>query len=122
MLPYNPKLKQSSRRLRSNLTDAERLLWMRVRGRQLLDVQFYRQKPLGEYIVDSYAPRARLVVEVDGGQHFDPAQMRYDARRTRYLSGLGLKVLRFTNVEVLTELNGVMEQIFGCVQARKNPP
>ena len=122
MLPYNPKFKQPSRRLRSNMTDAERRLWMRVRGKQILDVPFYRQKPLGEYIVDFYAPKARLVVEVDGGQHFEPAQASYDEGRSRYLSALGLRIVRFTNFEVLTELDAVIEEIFRCARARTNPP
>jgi very-short-patch-repair endonuclease len=104
------------------MTDAERRLWMRVRGKQILDVQFYRQKPLGEYIVDFYAPKARLIVEVDGGQHFEPAQASYDEGRSRYLSTLGRQVVRFTNFEVLTQLDAAIEEIFGCVRASKNPP
>ena len=66
MLPYNTNLKQASQKLRREMTDAERRLWSRLRAKQILGVQFYRQKPVGNYIVDFYAPAANLVVEVDG--------------------------------------------------------
>ena len=71
MLQYNPNLKQIARRLRRETTESERMLWSHLRRRQLLDVQFYRQKPIGNYIVDFYAPKARLVIEVDGSQHLE---------------------------------------------------
>lgn len=63
MLRYNPRLKTRARSLRTNLTDVERHLWNRLRGKQILRVQFYRQKPIGNYIVDFYAPAVRLVIE-----------------------------------------------------------
>src|SRR5262249_41108189 len=116
MLPYNRKLKQPSRRLRSNMTDAEARLWTRLRGKQLLGVQFYRQKPLGNCIVDFYAPKAHLVVELDGGQHFEPAHRSADAERAAMLGGMGMGVLRFTNVEVLRETDAVVEKIFRVIR------
>ncbi len=66
MLKYDTNLKQLARKLRTDMTDAERLLWSRLRGKQVLGVQFYRQKPIGPYIVDFHAPASRLVIEVDG--------------------------------------------------------
>jgi very-short-patch-repair endonuclease len=78
ILYYKPKLKLYSRQLRSSLTDAEILLWSHIRRKQLCNIQFYRQKPIGNYIVDFYAPTARLIIEVDGGQHFDDAYKRRD--------------------------------------------
>ena len=60
--------------LRASLTDAERRLWNRLRRKQILGVQFYRQEPIGNYIVDFYAPATRLVVEVDGAHHTDPCE------------------------------------------------
>lgn len=119
---YNSALKRSARTLRLNLTDSEQLLWSRLRRRQLLEVQFYRQKPLGNYIIDFYAPRARLVVEVDGGQHFEERQAKYDQQRSVYLEHQRLQVLRFTNLEVLQEIDAVVEAIFRAVQKRINPP
>jgi len=126
MLNYDAKLKPKARTLRSNMTDAEQRLWTRVRRKQILDVQFYRQKPLGGYIVDFYAPKASLVIELDGGQHFEAEQQDYDQRRTEFLQQQGLMVLRFTNLDVLQNIDGVMEKIFVVVRVRleylKNPP
>jgi very-short-patch-repair endonuclease len=90
VLRYNPRLKGRARSLRANLTDAEQRLWARLRRKQILGVQFYRQKPIGNYIADFYAPAARLVVEIDGSQHFEPLQVEFDRRRTAYLTQLGL--------------------------------
>ena len=74
-------------------------------------VHFYRQKPLGNYVVDFYAPRAKIVVEVDGSQHHEPAAMNADAVRDEYLSRLGLNVLRFDNLQVLRETESVLNTI-----------
>ena len=93
------------------MTDAEQLLWLRLRRKQLMGVQFYRQKPLGNYVVDFYAPRAKIVVEVDGSQHHEPPAMKADAERDEYLSGLGLAVLRFDNLQVLRETESVLDTI-----------
>ena len=76
-----------------------------------MGVQFYRQKPLGNYVVDFYAPRARIVIEVDGSQHHEPPAMKSDAERDEYLSGLGLAVLRFDNLQVLRETESVLDAI-----------
>jgi len=111
MKPYNKKLKQLSRELRKNMTDAERLLWSRLRRKQINGVQFYRQKPLGNYIVDFYCPAVNLVIEVDGGQHYSQSGKLKDAERDQFLSELGLEVLRFSNTEVLSEIDAVVRVI-----------
>lgn len=112
MLYYNQKNKTNSRNLRSNQTDAEILLWSRIRRRQIKNVQFYRQKPIGNFIVDFYAPSAKLVIEVDGGQHFDETYIEQDKKRDWYLKQLNLKVLRFDNLEVLQSIDNVLQAIF----------
>lgn len=123
MLKYDKRLKQSARKLRADMTDAERLLWSRLRGKQLLGVQFYRQKPVGPYIVDFHAPVAKLVVEVDGSQHFEEVAQLKDRKRDMYLESLGQQVLRFDNLQVLKETEAVLETIFGVVGERlKSPP
>ena len=116
MLPYNHQLKTKARSLRTHPTDAELQLWHRLRRKQILGVQFYRQKPIGKYIVDFYAPAARLVVELDGAQHLKIGQAQYDARRTKYLERLGLKVLRFDDREVLLQMDCVLEAIFQATE------
>jgi len=114
--PYNKNLKQPSRELRKNMTDAECRLWSRVRRKQIKGLQFYRQKPLGNYIVDFYCPAAGLVVEVDGGQHYTEEGKANDKRRDDDLAGLGLKVLRFSNIDVLKEIDAVLQVIWENVE------
>ncbi|MFZ5876705.1 MAG: endonuclease domain-containing protein [Nitrospirota bacterium] len=121
MLPYNRNLKQPARRLRRVLTDAEHLLWSRLRRKQILGVQFYRQKPLGPIIVDFYAPEAHIVVEVDGSQHMDAGHAARDVERDQYCLGQGLCVLRFDNAQVLRETTVVVEMIYRTIVER-NPP
>ena len=108
MLRYGRNLKSTARKLRSTMTDSEKVLWSKLGLKQLGKVQFYRQKPLGEFIVDFYTPKAKLVVEVDGGQHSTAEGLAADLRRERYLSGLGLKVLRFDNFQVLKHTDSVL--------------
>ena len=120
MLQYNPNLKYISRRLRKGMTESEQVLWLQLRRRQLLGVQFYRQKPVGNYVVDFYAPKAKLVIEVDGSQHLDAGHAQKDARRDEYLASQGLKVLRFTNLQVLQERDAVLEFIFETLEERLN--
>ncbi len=116
MLEYNKNLKHKARHLRSNMTDSEQLIWSRVRRKQVLGIQFYRQKPIGNYIVDFYAPAAKLVVEIDGSQHLEVEIREKDLQRTRYLENEGLRVLRFDNLQVLSEIDGVVEEIFRVVE------
>jgi len=119
MLKYNPQLRTSARQLRNNFTDAEQRLWSRLRGRQILGIQFYRQRPIGNCIVDFYAPKVRLVIEVDGAQHLEPSQVRYDTRRSECLVEIGLKVLRFDDRQVLLELESVIQEIFRVVDENR---
>jgi very-short-patch-repair endonuclease len=118
MLKYNPTLHERCRQLRKNMTTSEHHLWYNLRRKQLLNIQFYRQTPIGAYIVDFYAPAAKLVVEVDGGQHFEERQKIYDEKRTKFLESKGLKVLRFDNLEILREMKGVLEIILRVMRER----
>jgi very-short-patch-repair endonuclease len=111
MLPYNKNLKHNSRELRKNMTDAELYLWSKVRIRQLNNCQFYRQKIIGDYIVDFFCPKLKLVIEVDGGQHYSDNMVDADRERDEYLRSFGLSVLRFTNTDVLKNIDGVIARI-----------
>ena len=111
MDPYNRGLKLRSQKLRSSMTEAEIRLWAKLRRKQILNLQFSRQKPIGNFIVDFYCPKARLVIEVDGGQHYQEQGRANDATRDSYLGTLGLKVIRFSNREVLQNLDGVLAVI-----------
>jgi len=112
MLTYNGKLKAFSRQLRNNMTDGEIRLWSKIRGRQLKELQFYRQKIIGNYIVDFYCPKANLVIEIDGGQHLEEDGIRKDKERDAYLNNLGLRVLRFSSRDVLKNTDGVLQNIY----------
>ena len=122
MLAYKPQLRPLARRLRAAMTDAEHRLWFRVGRNQLLGVQLYRQKPIDKYIVDFYAPAVALVIEVDGGQHFEASKARRDERRTAYLEAQSLRLLRFTDREVLQQLDGVVVVVFAAVSAASKSP
>ena len=116
MLRYNKKLKPLARQLRNNMTQSEKLLWSHLRRKQLLGVQFYRQKPLDNYIVDFYGPAANLIIEVDGSQHLQNELLVKDNIRTSRLTELGLRVIRFDNREVLVETKEVLQVIYAAVR------
>lgn len=98
-----------ARELRRNATDAERLLWKRLRMRQADSHKFRRQQPIGQYIVDLDCAEQKLIVEVDGGQHIEQAE--YDESRRKWLEGQGYRVLRFWNHEVLKTPDAVLAKI-----------
>ncbi len=111
-LPRNKDLKEYSRKLRNNMTDAERLLWSKIRRKSIENCQFYRQKVIGNYIVDFYCHKARLVIELDGGQHYSLDGKQKDQIRDKYLQGLGLKILRFSDRDIFENIDGVLEIIW----------
>lgn len=115
---YNKALFSHSHQLRSQLTKAEVLLWSKLRDECRFGVKFYMQTVIGNYIVDFYAPKIKLIIELDGSQHFDAAQVELDKLRDASLAELGLLVLRYDNRQVLFELNGVLEDIYAAVQDR----
>ena len=94
------------------MTDAEKLLWQRIRRKQILGLQFYRQKLLLNFIVVFYCSSANLVIECDGSQHFAVEGLEADWVRDQALAQLGLKVLRFDNRQILTEIDRVVEVIY----------
>ena len=118
MQPFRQSLKTTARKLRSDLTDAEQALWKRLRRKQIQGAQFLRQKPLLNFIVDFYCSKAQLVIEIDGGQHFEPEYLEKDVERDKALEELGLLVLRFDNRQVLTEMDGVLVLIDSVVEER----
>ena len=108
VIPYNPKLKEYARVLRNNSTLSEILIWQKVKGKSL-DVEFHRQVPLLEYIVDFYCHELMLAIEVDGESH--EYRYDYDQRRQGALEKYGVIFLRFTDLEVKKEMFSVMLQL-----------
>jgi very-short-patch-repair endonuclease len=112
MLPFNRTLKAYARDLRRDMTDAEDSLWSRIRKKQLKGFQFYRQKNIGNYIVDFYCPAAKLIIEIDGGQHYSESGEERDYTRDAFMQSLGFRVLRFSDIDVLKDLTGVLTKIY----------
>lgn len=106
VLPYNKNLTERARENRKNPTKAESKIWNEVlRMRQFADYKFLRQKPIDNFIVDFYCSELRLVIEIDGDSHAKTVE--YDAERTKVLQALGLTVVRYTNVDVIRNIQGV---------------
>lgn len=96
-----------ARKMRREPTDAERKLWRIIRNKQVAGCKFRRQQPIGHYIVDFVCFEKNLILEIDGGQHAEAENLKYDKRRTEFLEGNGFKVLRFWNVDILKNSEGV---------------
>ncbi len=103
---YNPNLKERARELRKRMTLSERMLWNRLKSRQVHDLQFMRQKPIDEFIVDFYCSKLKLKIEIDGITHND--KQEYDLKRQNKLEKLGLNFLRFEDRYVVENINNVI--------------
>lgn len=114
MIYNNPNTKEKRQNLRNNQTEAEKKLWKYLRGEQL-GVKFRRQYGIGNYIADFYCPKLKLVIELDGGQHYTKEGMEYDKIRENYMSSLGIKTIRFSNIDVMGNIEGVLEIIKGDI-------
>lgn len=101
------------------MTDAEKKLWSRIRSNQQ-GIHFRRQVPFGPYIVDFLAIKAKLVLEVDGSQHHTPEGRKSDAKRDAYLREKGLRVLRYSDIEILKNVDGVLQDIYDHIQNNPN--
>jgi very-short-patch-repair endonuclease len=108
-----------ARRLRSVPTEAEKRLWAHLRSKQLSGFRFRRQQPIGDFVVDFFCPEARVIVEVDGGQHNDSGS---DERRDVWLGSQGYRVIRFWNNEVIANIEGVLETLLGALRAQTPHP
>ena len=106
---YTKRTLTNAKRLRRDLTDAERVLWKHVRNGQMNGLKFRRQQPIGPYIVDFVCQDAGLIVEADGSQH---AESTHDAQRDAYLKSLDYTVLRFWNNDINQNFSGVLEAIY----------
>ncbi|HQS48496.1 MAG TPA: DUF559 domain-containing protein [Xanthobacteraceae bacterium] len=111
-----------ARDLRASPTDAEQVLWFELRAHRLDGLRFRRQYPLAGYIVDFACLSARLILEVDGGQHYQEPGRTSDARRDAVFASKGFRVLRFSNLDVLKNLSGVLEAIVAAASTALPPP
>ena len=104
--------------LRNNLTEPEKILWQRIRSKQL-GTKFRRQHGIGDYIVDFYCPEKRLVIELDGDSHYNTDTQEHDRKRDDFMRSLGLQVIRFTNQDIMKNLDAVLEVIHQSIQPSK---
>lgn len=110
ILPYNPKLKPLARKLKKNMTFCEVLLWQKIRKRAL-GVQFHRQVPILDYIIDFYCHELKLAIEVDGVTHLHPEVSVSDLNRQKEIEKLGVSFLRFEDAEIKENMNEVLDSI-----------
>jgi very-short-patch-repair endonuclease len=115
------RLLDAARTLRTGMTDAEHLLWFCLRRNQLAGFGFRRQHPMERYVLDFFCCEAKLVVELDGGQHNEDAACIKDLQRTEFLEQRGIVVVRFWNNEVFQNLEGVLERIYNVLLERVGP-
>ena len=113
---HNTSNMARAKELRRNMTREERHLWYDCLLK--FPVHWYRQKPMGKYIVDFYCPKLHLVVELDGSQHYMDHGMAYDANRTKELSAYGVKVLRIPNNELMNNFDGVCRYLYGLLECQ----
>jgi very-short-patch-repair endonuclease len=116
-----PKMRMRARTLRQDLTNTERIIWYGLRAHRLEGAGFRRQTPIGPYIVDFVSHVAKLIIEIDGGQHFNDAGEARDKKRDAFLASKGFRVIRFSNHDVMTNRVGVLETIAAAVREARAP-
>ena len=119
-IPKDNSQLETARRLRREMTPHERKLWFLFLRKY--PVKIYKQRIIGRFIVDFYCASAKLVIEVDGSQHYEPQGIAYDTERSQFLTALGLGVLRFSNWDIDRNFRGVCEQIDITIQSRLQGP
>lgn len=118
-IPYHKDLKAFSRMLRNHSTLGEILLWQQLRAGAIYGYTFNRQRPIGRYIVDFYCSKLKLVIEVDGGYHFEEEQKLLDEERQHILEKMGLRFLRFHDEEVRKDMDHVLRRVHEFIELNK---
>ncbi len=122
ILPYNSKLKQLARNLRNNSTLSEVLLWNYLKSKQVKGYDFHRQKPIDNYIVDFFCPDLMLALEIDGISHDNEEKDIYDKARQKRLEKFGIKFLRFIDIDIKKNIEGVVMEIEKWVEKHTPNP
>ena len=115
-LPYDPRMKERVLKLRRNMTPMEKKLWFSYL--RTYPVRIYKQRPIRSFVADFYCPKARLVIELDGPQHYTEEGKQYDAERSAVFEQYGVNVIRFSNEEVSAHFETVCEQIHRTIMDR----
>ena len=114
--------KERRRQLRREMPQAEAILWLRLKNRQLQGFRFRRQYSIGPYVLDFYCPELKLGIEIDGDSHFHAGAQEYDRKRQDFIDSFGIQVLRFLNTDVYESIEGVLETIAWEGIRRRPPP
>ncbi|MFC2123234.1 endonuclease domain-containing protein [Bacteroidota bacterium] len=122
ILPYNPKLKKVARMLRKNMTLSEILLWKEIKGKQISGYDFDRQRPIDNYIVDFYCKDLVLAIEIDGDSHIDKEVKVNDVTRQKRLEDLGVRFLRFDDMDVKDNIDAVLQDIKNWIENNESTP
>lgn len=117
IIPYNPKLKKLARELRKNSTLSEVLLWLKIKEK-VMGVEFHRQVPIDNFIVDFYCHELMLAIEIDGNSHDD--KQDYDQNRQQILENLGVRFIRFRDIDVKQKMGWVLEELMICVEESRD--
>jgi len=117
---YNPKLKELARQLRNNSTKSEIKLWMCLKGKQMYGYDFHRQKPIDKYIVDFFCNKLKLAIECDGYSHQIVEVWEKDTKKTKRLRALGIEVLRFSDKQILNDIDNVLRVIEDYIERFEN--
>jgi very-short-patch-repair endonuclease len=117
IIPNNPKLKELARELRKNSTLSEVLLWLKIKGKTM-GVEFHRQVPIDNFIVDFYCHELMLAIEIDGSSHNE--KQDYDQNRQMILENLGVRFIRFSDIDVKQKMGWVLEELMICVEERRD--
>ena len=118
-VPYNPNLKEKARELRNNSTKSEIVLWKYLKGRQMCGLDFHRQKPVDQFILDFFCLSIYLGIELDGYTHHFEDKAVSDIKREKRLMSLGIRIIRFWDEDVFYEIDNVLRVIEITVQKRK---
>lgn len=119
IIPYRPELTELAREFRNNPTPAEKILWQKLKGKQIMGYDFHRQKPIGHYVVDFFCPRLLLAIELDGSVHETDYAMLRDEVRQESTEEFGVIFLRFKNFEVEKNVDGVVKEIEEWIRRNK---
>ena len=123
IIPYNPILKEFARQLRNNSTETEIYLWLKLKGKQMYGYDFHRQKPIDNFIVDFFCNKLMLAIEVDGYSHEFLEVYNKDVIKEKRLNELGIHVLRFSDNQVLKDMENVLLAIeFFILEYEKTHP
>jgi len=121
IIPYNPKLVLLAKKLRKNMTLSEVLLWQELKGKQMLGYDFDRQKPIDNYIVDFYCKKLKLAIEIDGQSHEHEETAINDKKRQKRLEDLGVRFLRFDDLDLKKEMKYVLNRIYDWIKENTHP-